>query len=270
MLHAWIPGKMNLYFPSHPSWFWTAWYNEGLDDYLAKRLLRDEGLITQDRFVNMVDRAVINLHDDPYHEYRMEDLERASDTPGGNGQALNKHSYYRGFLIGLKWDAELAHKPQGRRLPDLVKAFFVLAKANDALISDSAFIALASSFGLDAASDIPRYVERGEDVALPPGMFLPAYVLADSLVPSFQQGYTVDHDASPKRINEVESNSAAHSAGLREGMEYVAVRNSNRFGNAWSPDLPLSVTIREDGSDRTISYRPEGVPMRLELYRPQR
>ncbi len=55
-------------------------------------------------------------------------------------------------------------------------------------------------------------------------------------------------------------------AGLSNGMEFVAIDNSNRFGNGWSAKKPMTVTVKIEGQTCRFDFFPHGAAMRLKLF----
>jgi predicted metalloprotease with PDZ domain len=94
------------------------------------------------------------------------------------------------------------------------------------------------------------------------------FALKEVSVPSFDPGFSMEQTFKSKKIKGVVENSNSYKAGLRNEMEFVSIRNSNRFGNGWSPDKPLSITVKTEGTEKIIEYFPHGKLMMVKIYSP--
>jgi hypothetical protein len=116
--------------------------------------------------------------------------------------------------------------------------------------------------------DFERHILRGEPIIPWPGALGPEFTLTAAYVPGFDPGFAIRESYRARSVTGVRPGGGADRAGLRDGMAFRGVRNSNRFGNAWYPDLPLRVLIvADDGEERTVSYLPHGEPIPVMQYR---
>ncbi|HMB68289.1 MAG TPA: hypothetical protein VKU85_03220, partial [bacterium] len=96
MLHNWIAGDLITPEDGHEPVRY-AWVYEGFTEYLARRMLLDDGLLTAGEFLDLLNRDITAIADNPHGDATYDDLV-AARRDGTFGQAFNKLSYYRGAL----------------------------------------------------------------------------------------------------------------------------------------------------------------------------
>jgi predicted metalloprotease with PDZ domain len=264
MFHTWLPNKIFIELPKGESDLKYEWLYEGFTDYLARKILLDAGLMPLEKFAALVNRDIINLADNPNRAATYADLISAQSS-GKFGTAFKKLSYYRGALMALNWETTIQKSGKGKALKNLVKDLYDLSKTNGRL-SEQAFYAIAKAYRVDAKSELDHYIIQGRPLLPLPDALGKTYQLKEVSVPSFDPGFSLEQTFKTRKITGVLENGNAFNAGLRNDMEFVSIRNSNRFGNGWSPDKPMSVTVKIDGTEKIIEYFPHGGPLVVKLY----
>ncbi|MDQ4120743.1 MAG: hypothetical protein M3209_04780 [Acidobacteriota bacterium] len=268
LMHNWLPGKIRIV-PDKPfTRLRDEWFDEGVTDYLARRLLLDNNLITTEKFTKLVNQDIINIADNPHRAATYEDLTVAAKA-GKYNSAYKKLAYYRGALMALNWETELQRKNGKKvKLIDFIRGLYQSASKTDGKISEQAFFETARGFGLDAKKDLEKFILRGEPISVLPDALGKTYDLRASEVPSFEPGFSLAETFKTRKIAGVVENGVAHRAGLRDGMEFVSIENSNRFANGWSAKNPLVVTIKNEGQTRRVEFFPHGTNIKLYLFQP--
>ncbi len=267
MFHSWLPNKISIKLSKGESELKYEWLTEGVTDYFARKVLLDAGLISMQQFAELINRDIINIADNPHHAATYTDLLNASKN-GKYTATYKKLSYYRGALIALNWESQIRKSGNGKQLKDFIRELYDIAIRNSGEITNEEFVSIAQSFGLDVKQDLEQYIMKGLPIQPLTHAFGESYLLKETSIPLFDPGFSLEQTFKTRKIENVIENGAAHKAGLRNGMEFVAIRNSNRFGNGWSPDKPITVTVKSDGAEKIIEYFPHGKPAQLMLYAP--
>lgn len=236
-----------------------TWFTEGVNDYMARRLLLDAGLLTREKFADLANRDVINIADNPNRAATFKQAMDAVEN-GKYDQAFVKLAYYRGGLMGLNWDAQIRRARKGT-LGDLIKHIYNDSVKKGGLTEDE-FFALAAEYGVDAKGDFERYVVRGEPIPVMPHAMGNDFVQRETMIPAFDRGFTSEGN----KITKVAPDGPAYRAGMRVGMEIVRVQYPNRFGGAWDPNEQYVIFVKDNGKELRLAYSPYGKSRPLKLF----
>jgi predicted metalloprotease with PDZ domain len=266
MFHTWLPNRIEIALPTGESSIRHEWFSEGVTEYLSRRLMADDGLLGPDQFAELTNRDLYNLADNPAVEQSYAEL-RTAESEGRYDTAYKKLAYYRGAILALNWDARLAAAGRGRTVLDFVRGLFRSAAESGGRITEDEFFSRGEEYGLDVKGDFERHILRGEPIVPDPHALGPEFRLQATYVPSFDPGFAVRDSFQAGSLQGLRRGGPAERAGLMDGMDFLGVRNSNRFGNAWYADRPLRVLIRnDDGTERAVSYFPHGAPIVVMQY----
>ncbi|MEZ5344763.1 MAG: hypothetical protein R2681_04315 [Pyrinomonadaceae bacterium] len=267
MSHNWLNGEI-IKPEEGESSLKYAWFYEGFDEYFARTLLLSSGLITEREFIELINRDIINIADNPHGSANFDDvLEAVKERK--YGQAFNKLSYYRGALMAFNWDAQIRRFDKNRSIGDLVKEVYKASSDKGGNFSGKDLFELAAKMGASAEKDFENYIIEGKPIRVSQDIFDNRYVLKETDVPAFDPGFSIRESYSNKKITGLREGSEAYKAGLRNGMEFVLAKNDGRFSNAWLPEKPLSVTVRIEGEEKVIDYFPHGETEKLMLLKPR-
>lgn len=262
LTHNWIGQKLRFRTPANNYNFLTyQWFTEGVNDFIARKLMLEAGLITQDRYAELFNTDIMNIADNPNGRATLEDCKKAAEE-GRFNTAFTKLAYYRGDLIGLNWEAKIGKEGFRKFILELLKR---VDEIQGPVPQDDLF-ATGKKYGLDIESDLDRYVMKGETIELNPKA-ISGYGLVEASVPKFDPGFSLPQTYDTNKISGVVLDGPAYKAGLRDGMEFVEAENSNRFGNAWRRDKPLVVTVMIDGAKKRIEISPYGQDRILKLFK---
>jgi len=265
MFHTWLPNKIYIKLPKGQSDLKYEWFSEGFTDYFARKILLDEGLLTQEKFADLINRDILNIADNPNHSATYADLMTANKS-GRYGTAYKKLSYYRGALIALNWETQIRKTGNGKLLKNLIRDLYDLSSKNNGEISEQTFFDIATNYGLDAKKDLEQYIMQGLPINPLPDALGKTFELKVTSMPLFDPGFSLEETFKTRKIKAVVENGPAYKAGLRNEMDFVDLHNSNRFGNAWSSDKPMSVTVKINNLEQTIEFFPRGKSIPLMLY----
>jgi len=261
MFHNWLPGKIRI--SAENAGLKYEWFNEGIADYLSRKILFDAGLVTQEKFVEYINNDIFNIADNMHRDEDFAQIMQAAKT-GKYDISYKKLSYYRGALIAFRWDVQM--EKSYLKFRDFMKELYLLAKANDGNITEQNLFEMGEKYKLGIAKDINEYIKKGRKIEQPISVFGKFKLMPDSM-PSFSPGFSLMETFRTRKISNVVDGSNACQAGLRNGLDFIAIENSNRFANGWDLDKPIVVTVKENGVQKKISYFPRGNPLTLKLYR---
>lgn len=249
--HTWNPARIGGFGPNQAEAPSSYWLSEGFTDYYARALLVRSGLITPEDFAAQWNSMLLAYAASPVR--RESNARVIADF--WKDDAVNKLPYQRGALLAAIWNARLRAQSRGRTsLDDLMRAQEAAARA-DGPEAARLFPTIARRFGLDAASDIARHVDRGEPIRLPPDTFGPCARVVDETRPVYDRGFDVDATVRAGMVvTGVDRASPAYAAGLRDGMK-ILERVEGEAGDSLEP---YALRISDHGVERVIRYLPQG------------
>lgn len=257
MFHAWLPHRLQLALAPGESEIRHEWLYEGVADYAARKLLLDGGLIDADAFAESVNGDLRNLADNPGSAATYEELRRV-EASGGWDTAYKKLAYDRGAVIALNWEARLRADPDAGDVVALLQRACAEAEAHGGELAEERLFDLAAERGLDLAGDLARHILEGAPILPAPDALGPDFELVTLELPRFDPGFDLRETFRGREVAGVRPDGPAAVAGVADGMGYVRIRNSNRFGNVWYADRPLELTVTSDGAERTFAFFPRG------------
>lgn len=229
------------------------WFSEGFTDFYARKLALRTGVFDLREFTDQ--------WNDMLRAYAASPVRTAPNArvvaDFWKDQAVEKLPYQRGAILAAAWDRALRAETGGKAGLDEVMHAVQAAAARQGPRGPKApdlFAATARRFGLDVSGDVARVVERGEPAVLPADAFGGCLTVVTRLEPTFERGFTVDRAGGKPIIAKVAVGSAAHAAGLRDGMIFVR-QEAGRYGD---PTTPYRVRVMDGGAERVIAWAPAG------------
>lgn len=245
IFHAWNPTRLGK--TVGPRGYWLS---EGLTDFYARRLLQRARLVTPVGFAAAWNEALRAYAASP-----------AKTMPGAQAADAfwtdphaEKVPYQRGAMLAALWDWRL--RQRGSSLDTVLRAQARIApRRADATLTDL-FVEEMARAGVDVRADLDAHVEKGAVIELPEAVFAPCGRLATVNAPNFQLGFEPVADGQGViTITRLRPDSAAHRAGLRDGM--VVVRKAS--GVNGDPAQPYELVVRStDGAVSTVRFLPQG------------
>ncbi len=249
-MHSWVPialGGM----PEEDE-ATDYWFSEGFNDYLASKVLLRAGIWTLAEWAADKNETLLRYGQSPAKTADGAEIARRfwTDT------AVQQVSYDRGHLLAAKLDSEIAERSAGKQsLESVLRTQRLAAEGSPDLAVALFRKTLRDETGIDIDPDLDRYARRGESLLLPAGLLGDCARLVTERRKAFTRGY--DADATRRAdgvIAGVDREGPAYAAGLRDGMKLVR-RESGKIGDA---SVELAYRVTEGGTERVISYMPEG------------
>src|SRR5690606_26483519 len=162
--------------------------------------------------------------------------------------------YLRGFMFATNLDAEIARTSEGRRsLDDLIRELLANQESARQEVSyDFLTATFAKHLGRDAMPDVRRYLMDGE-LIVPAADALGAGIFQETVgIPVFELGFNFDKFAKDRIVADVDPESAAYAAGLRNGQR----RNGGVSLSFGDTTKEIELKVKDGEEDMTIRYLP--------------
>lgn len=266
-LGGWIPDRLGLTTGTPAA---TAWFSQGVADFLAARILARAGLETTAETVERLGGALY-LYD--HSPVRTADAARVAAGYATSAD-LRGLARQRGVLLALKWDDDIRRKTGGKadlddvllRMRDHYRQF---APGQGPDLVTGLVSAVWVTAGIDLRGDLVRYVDRGEPIELPAEMYDGCLQARVTTSPAFDVGFDAEGSIAAHTVRGVRRRGPAWNSGLRDGM-----RLESWSYQAGDTSRQVQFTVRPAGRGRagrarTIAYWPYGdtdaVSRRLQL-----
>lgn len=225
------------------------WFSEGFTDFYTWRLL-----VRSSRFTPAEWAAAWNAM---LAAYASSSLRDRPEVEVGKLHWTNPDSekipYQRGALLAAVWDARLRAASGGRTsLDDVLRAQRVEAKRARPVSAALLFPKVAARFGLDAAPDVARHIDRGEPILLPADAFGPCAKVETATRAAFARGWDAERTTASGKITGLDPASPAYVAGVREGMAVVR-REAGIVGDARTE---YAIRLHDGDAERVFRFMP--------------
>lgn len=252
-LHGWIPRRVGMMPQDNDTT--EYWFSEGFTEFYTYRLLARDGLWP----IADVEKAF----NDVLRAYAFSPARNALNVQLAekfwSDRAFGDLPYQRGFLFAALADNKVRRASKGKYdLDDVMQAMKRAATVPEGALPPpirQVFVATMASFGVDAANDIERYIEKGQSVVLPSDVWAACGVVEASDVAEFDRGFDGNRTmAKGNVVTGVDPGGPAYAAGLRDGMLLLRLELSDGGDSR----VPLTYRVSVEGKVREISYLPSG------------
>ena len=233
----------------------SAWYSEGAAEYYSLVFAHRAGLLDRAGLLREVNQRAANYYTHPFRSLTNEEAARRfwSDP------FVQQVPYGRGFLYLAQTDAAIRRATNGRRsLDGVVREIRRRQGANQPYGIPLWLELVGAEIGREQAQRDYRRMTSGS--AIPPeGAFGPCFTTASTPRPVFDLGFarrSLNDDAT---VRELHADSNAARAGLREGDVILAYTDLRDL--TVDPAARMTIRIRRDGTEQTITYLPRGAPV---------
>lgn len=248
-LHNWIGRKINYFYSNEPEL--NYWWGEGFTDYYARVLALRSRVITIKEFVEEFNQffkdyylsPVINEPNSKIKEDYWKDY------------AVNKLPYYRGFVFALYLNNLVKENSKGKSLDNIMLDLFKTSKQQE--FSIDYFKQIARNYitkGID--TEINDYIEQGKTIDLTDlAKLLPIEKIKMGI---YDRGFDRDALINNNTIKNIDENSNAYKAGLRNGD----IVKEYSFPKGGDPDQIVTIQTMKG----EFKFRPES-PNKKDIYR---
>lgn len=245
IFHNWNSVAMGRMVEPKPTWF-----SEGFTNYYTFVILLRAGLINLDEFIEENNLILKGYYVSKAKNMKLEEVREKFFSDG----VVQRVPYQRGYLLALKWNAEIKEKSNGiLSLRDLMLTMLKAGKQKPLKLQDKVIVGFVNHFTKrDVAKDVEDLWVKGESFELTEKMLPPNLEIRRDLVGSFDIGYDTEKSYKVMKITGLRQNTNAYKAGLREGMELI-----DYFYDSRNPQKTATIIIKENNQEKRFSYLPE-------------
>jgi predicted metalloprotease with PDZ domain len=209
------------------------WAMEGITEYYTSLMLRRAGLISPDRYLEILTDEIRELADTPGRG--LQSLEEASFDAWIKYYRPDEHSanssvsyYLKGMLVSLLLDLEMRRRSGGQQsLDDLMRLLWERHGQTGRGVPEDAYPRLVGEItGADWAEFFDRYVSGYDELDYAPGLRAMGIELdeqRDSATPEGWLGLRTRSDGGRPKVTAILSNGPAWDSGLAPGDELLAL-----------------------------------------------
>jgi predicted metalloprotease with PDZ domain len=224
------------------------WFSEGFTDYYASLLLLRAGLISLEDYAAGYNALLKEYYASPLRLLTAAEMVQKRRT----SYEVERLFYKRGALLAHYWDIAIRSRTNNKSsLDDVMRSLLKSAKAGGLSLSHKRIgDALRPYLGEKGASDIERYINRGELVPADNPFGKCATFEVINYHP-WDMGFEADTSFKTRVISGVVSDSNAYRAGLRDGQKWVS------GGFVWDDPTRLTkLTVIEGDTQKVVQFYP--------------
>ncbi len=224
------------------------WFSEGFTDYYASLLLLRAGLISLEDYVAGYNSLIKDYYVSPIRLLTAAEMVQKRRT----SHQVERLFYQRGALLAHHWNIAIRSGTNEKSsLDDVMRSLLKSAKAKGASLSHKGIAdALHPFLGESAASDIEKYIDRGELVPAD-NPFGTCGIGEVTNYHPWDMGFEAEKSFKTRVISGVKPNSNAHRAGLRDGQKWVT------GGFVWDdPNRLTKLTVIESDKQKVVQFYP--------------
>jgi predicted metalloprotease with PDZ domain len=240
-----------------------TWFSEGFTEYFARRLLYEDELLEESRYLKWINESLLEYHRSSARNLPADELGKIFWT-SREGQ---QQPYLRGELVAMLAEHAIRmHTNSEKTLRDFMQALLHETVANPDVRFDTEGLLerLAAFTGPELIPTLRSICVDGATVQLPADVLGDSFVLSETITHEYEAGFDTDASIPALRISGLVAGSTADQAGLRDGDEIVG--RSIEHGRS---ELPVTLTVRSNAQEtpRKLSYYPRGAEIRVQQIR---
>ena len=246
-VHNWIPGKLGRMPKDERSLYW---FSEGFTEFYTYRLLLRGGLITRDEYVAAYNERI--------REYYMLPVRTATNDrivqDFWTDRDVQRLPYLRGFLFATNIDTEIRRTSKGKAsLDDVIRELQETSKGKPQPLSfDSLATHFSKYLGTDATPMIKQYLIDGELIT-PHADALGSDISQETVeIPIFELGFDFDKFAKDRVVADLNPNSSAYAAGLRNGQQ----RNGGVSLSFGDTSKEIELKVKDAEGEKIVKFLP--------------
>jgi predicted metalloprotease with PDZ domain len=242
--HNWIPGRLGRMPEPEQDLYW---FSEGFTDFYTYKLLRSGSLITAAEYAEAYNERIREYYLLPVRNEPNDRIVKDFWTD----RNVQRLPYLRGFLFATNLDADIRNASEGTAsLDNAIKELFAVSKTP---LSFESLTAIFSKYlGRDITSSVNLYLKDGATIVPQPYALGPDFTQRITEMPVFELGFDFDKFAKDRVVAELDPNSSAYAAGLRNGQKRIG-GVSLAFGDTTKE---VELKVKDDEGEKTIKFLP--------------
>ena len=237
-LHNWIGGKIS----NNERGSLDYWWSEGFTDYYARVLALRSGGISLEEFIDECNQILRNYYLSPVINQPNTRIKNSF----WKNENIQKLPYARGFVFAVYLNSLIKLHDDTKSVDNIILDLFKIAKQQP--FSVKSFKEIAKNYTFQGVKqEISKFIDQGKTIDL---------TVAASILPlekikmgPYQRGFDRDKILKNKIIHNINPNSNAYKAGLRNGDKVVEFS----FPKGSDPDQIATITT----TDKVFKFRPE-------------
>lgn len=230
-----------------------SWYEEGLAVIYQHRAPFMTGLIDEDAYIEDVNEMARTYYRNVRFDMPMKEAEESFWIDA----RARLQPYVRGGMYFSLVDAKLKAATGGKRSLDTVMRAFIADRNAGKSVTVSDWLKLiARDLGPSAEADYQAML-TGKKIFLPANAFGPCFKQVKERVPVFELGFdSISLMKSPRIIQNLDPNSPASKAGLKEGDKVIWNTSQDTAQESYGEEMVLKV--ERNGKIVEIRFLPHG------------
>ena len=237
-LHNWIGGKIS----NNERSSLDYWWSEGFTDYYARVLALRSGGISLEEFIDECNQILRNYYLSPVINQPNSKIKNSF----WKNENVQKLPYARGFVFAVYLNSLIKLYDDTKSVDNIILDLFKIAKQQP--FSVKSFKEIAKNYTFQGIEqEISRFIDQGKTINLTTAT--PILPLETIKMGQYERGFNRDKILKNKIIHNINPNSNAYKAGLRNGDKVVEFS----FPKGSDPDQIATIkTI-----NKTFKFRPE-------------
>ena len=236
------------------------WFSEGFTDYYASLMLLRAGLISLEDYVAEYNSLIKDYYTSPVRLLTVAEMVQKRQT----SYKVDRLFYQRGALLAHYWDIAIRSKTNDQSsLDEVMRSLLKSAKTKGVRLSHKGIASALHPFlGDSGASDIEKYIERGELVPADNPFGKCAISEVNDYHP-WDMGFEFETSSKTRVISGVRPDSNAWRAGLRDAQKWVS------GGFVYDdPNRLTKLTVIEGDTQKVVQFYPAATEaIRLPKYK---
>jgi predicted metalloprotease with PDZ domain len=254
--HTWNPYKIGIVKEPGAR---VKWATEGFTVYYGDILLLRAGLLPLPEYIAKLNKRIFDYESLPLKNLTNEELEARYDE-----RSVNQLPYARGPVLALWLDAQIRKQSKGKSSLDRV----LLTLASEAtknpaveLTSERVLRAAGKELNRKSRKQLANILENGESIPIPDFPKNPCVGLESEKLPLFDLGFDGDVLLSKNLVVNVQEDSEAFKAGVRDGQEVLGMSVT------WNDENEsVRLRVRTASGQKRIEYFPKGKTVSVPQY----
>ena len=237
-LHNWIGGKIS----NNERGSLDYWWSEGFTDYYARVLALRSGGISLEEFIDECNQILRNYYLSPVINQPNSKIKNSF----WKNENVQKLPYARGFVFAVYLNSLIKLYDDTKSVDNIILDLFKIAKQQP--FSVKSFKEIAKNYTFQGIEqEISKFIDQGKTIDLT--VATPILPLETIKMGQYERGFDRDKILKNKIIHNINPNSNAYKAGLRNGDKVVEFS----FPKGSDPDQIATITT----TDKVFKFRPE-------------